>query len=244
VTGSLVSAGTRERVRGMVTPIATALGRLGLTPNALTVIGFLGACLAAVAAAFGAWLLAGALVLVFGVFDLLDGTLARATGRASRFGAFLDSTLDRAGEAVVYIGIAGGSLASGFQLGAVLAAAAMGSAFMVSYTRAKAESLGFSSGSGLANIGLAPREVRIAILSIGLVLTGAMTTFIRVDPAFCPDLFDGSATGRATFFDCLFRAQQLPGDTVLGATLGLITILATLTTFQRVLHVRAQAKEG
>jgi len=173
VTGSLVSPSTRARVRGLATPIATGLGRLGLTPNALTVIGFLGTCAAAGAAARQWWLAAGILVLAFGIFDLFDGTLARATGRATKLGAFLDSTFDRAGEAIVYVGIVAGCLDAGFTLGAILASAAMGTAFMVSYVRAKAESLGFASGTGMANVGLAPREVRIVILVAGLAAAAA-----------------------------------------------------------------------
>jgi len=208
VTGSLVSAGTRERVRGLATPIATALGRLGLTPNALTLIGFVGTCVAAVAAATQSWLLAAFLVLFFGVFDLFDGTLARATGKATKLGAFFDSTFDRAGEAIVYIGIMVGCMSAGFVLGAFLAPAAMAAAFMVSYTRAKAESLGFTSGTGMANVGLAPREVRIVILVIGL-LTAA--------------------------------GPSLDG---LAFALMAITVLAVLTTLQRILHVSAQAREG
>jgi len=208
VTGSLVSPATRQRVRDLATPIARALGRLGLTPNALTVIGFLGTCVAAYAAASQAWLAAGVLVLVFGIFDLFDGTLARATGRVTRFGAFLDSTLDRAGEAVVYIGIGVGCLAAGFELGSILAPAALAAAFLVSYTRAKAESLGFGAGSGLANVGLAPREVRVAIIALGLL----------------------TAVG-----------SSLDGLTI---ALGLIAVLATITTIQRILHVRGQSKEG
>ncbi|MBI3750629.1 MAG: CDP-alcohol phosphatidyltransferase family protein, partial [Chloroflexi bacterium] len=99
MTGSLVSPELRSRVRGLATPIAVGLGRLGLTPNALTVIGFVGTAVAAYAASQQAWLVAGILVLAFGIFDLFDGTLARATGKVTTFGAFLDSTLDRAGEA-------------------------------------------------------------------------------------------------------------------------------------------------
>ena len=102
MTGSLVSAGTRQRVRDLATPVATALGRLGLTPNALTLIGFAGTAVAAIAAAYQWWLAAGILVLAFGIFDLFDGALARATGRASKLGAFLDSVFDRWGEGLVY----------------------------------------------------------------------------------------------------------------------------------------------
>lgn len=172
MTGSLVSPTTRQRVRDLATPIARGLGRLGLTPNTLTVIGFLGTCVAAYAAATNAWLVAGILVLVFGIFDLFDGALARATGRVSRFGAFLDSTLDRAGEAIVYIGVAAGLISVNDTLGTILAAAAMAAAFLVSYVRAKAESLGFSPGSGMMNVGLAPREVRVVILAVGLLIAG------------------------------------------------------------------------
>lgn len=227
---SLVTPETRQRVRGLATPVAVALGRVGLTPNALTVIGFLGTCVAAWAAASQLWLLAGLLVLVFGIFDLFDGTLARATGKVSRFGAFLDSTLDRAGESIVYIGIAAGCLAAGFDLGALLAAAAMAAAFMVSYTRAKSESLGFTPGTGMANIGLAPREIRITILVVGLILTAAQPAFADVacvSPGSCD----------------IFRSTAVVGSTVLAGTLGLITILATITAIQRILHVRTQARE-
>lgn len=214
MTGSFVSPATRQRVRDLATPLVTALGRLGLTPNALTVIGFVGTCVAAFAAASGWWLAAGILVLVFGIFDLFDGTLARATGRATRLGAFLDSTFDRAGEAIVYIGIAAGSLAAGFQLGAILATTAMTASFMVSYTRAKAESLGFATGTGLANVGLAPREIRLVLLTLGLILAG------------------------------LTAGDRAAGFGVLGGALALIAFLATITTIQRILHVRAQSREG
>ncbi|MEO8273012.1 MAG: CDP-alcohol phosphatidyltransferase family protein [Chloroflexota bacterium] len=230
MSGSVVSPALRQRVRDLATPVARALGRLGLTPNALTVIGFLGTCAAAFAAASQAWLVAGILVLVFGIFDLFDGTLARATGRVTKFGAFLDSTFDRAGEAIVYVGIAIGCIAGGFDLGAVLAAAAMAAAFMVSYTRAKSESLGFTPGTGMANVGLAPREVRIAILAIGLLL--APTPLVRPMPV--------GPNGEICIDQCL---QAIAGG-MLTISLAIIAILATVTTMQRILHVRAQSREG
>jgi CDP-diacylglycerol--glycerol-3-phosphate 3-phosphatidyltransferase len=238
VNGSLVSPATRQRVRDLATPIARGLGRLGLTPNALTLMGFLGTCVAALAAASQAWLAAGILVLGFGVFDLFDGALARATGRATQFGAFLDSTFDRMGEAIVYVGIAAGSLAGGFELGAILAASAMAAAFMVSYTRAKAESLGFASGTGLANVGFAPREVRTAVLGAGLILTGFQFAFL--EPERCVE----QSPGVFACVNVLYSSIPIWGSAVLAATVGLITILATLTTIQRILHVRAQSREG
>jgi CDP-diacylglycerol--glycerol-3-phosphate 3-phosphatidyltransferase len=213
---SVVSPGLRDRVRGIATPVALAMGRVGLTPNALTLIGFAGTCVAAILAGVQAWLPAGILVLVFGVFDMFDGTLARATGSASKLGAFMDSVFDRWGEGIVYVGIVAGCVAAGFVEGAVLAAAAMASAFMVSYARAKSEGLGFTEGSGMAAVGLAPREIRLVILTIGLIWTGI-------------------AGGLAQ----PWTAGTLP----LAASLGLITVLATITVIQRILHVVNQNRK-
>lgn len=209
MSGSFVTPETRARVRGLMTPIAVALGRLGLTPNALTVIGFGIAVIAAGLGAAQLWLPAGLLVVFGGVFDLFDGALARATNTVSPAGAFMDSVFDRWGEGVVYVGLAWGAVNAGWDLGAVLVAAAMTGAFMVSYTRAKAESLGFAPGTGMANVGLAPREVRIAILTVGLVLTGIAAS-----------------------------------TTPLAIALGLIAVLATITTIQRIVVTLAQARSA
>jgi CDP-diacylglycerol--glycerol-3-phosphate 3-phosphatidyltransferase len=223
VSGSFVSPELRARVRGAATPIAAGFGRLGLTPNHLTLIGFGVAIVAAVAAAQQAWLAAGLLVIFGGAFDLLDGALARATGRASKLGAFMDSVFDRAGEGVVFVGVAAGCAAAGFAAGTVLTAASMAAAFMVSYVRAKSESLGYTPGSRMASIGLAPREVRIIILTVGLVLAG-----LNGGVAFVDD-------SRLGLSDVWFL-----GRPVLAASLALIVILATVTTIQRIVHVIRQ----
>ena len=225
MTGSLVSPEVRARVRGLMEPVALGFGRVGLTPNALTVIGFLIACVAAGAAAAQAWLVAGLLVLFGGVFDLFDGALARATGKVSRLGAFMDSTFDRWGEGVVYVGIVWGTLDMGLWRPVVFAAAAMASAFMVSYTRAKAESLGFTAGTGMANVGLAPREIRLVILTLGLVAAGLL-------PGLPADTGEG-AGGLAYPVSAL----------ALEAALGLIAVLATVTTIQRIVHTVNQASK-
>jgi phosphatidylglycerophosphate synthase len=223
VSGSLVTPETRSRVRGLMTPIAVALGRLGLTPNGLTLIGFGIAIIAAGFAAAQLWLPAGVLVVFGGVFDLFDGALARATDKASPLGAFMDSTFDRWGEGIVYVGIVWGGLNSGFERPVILAAAAMASAFMVSYTRAKSESLGFAPGTGMANVGLAPREVRIVILTIGLVAAGLL-----------PGLpTDTSGSGGGAY----------PTNVIaLELALGLIAVLATITTIQRIVVTMNQAR--
>lgn len=165
--GSLLSVERRHRVRAAVEPYAAGLARLGLTPNALTLIGFGISIAAAMAAGLQLWLAAG-LVSVFGAaFDMLDGAVARATGTASPFGAFLDSTCDRWGEGAVYAGICAGGAAAGSVPTAGLAALAMSAAFMVSYSRAKAESLGWQG-----EVGIAPRPERVVILGLGLVAAG------------------------------------------------------------------------
>lgn len=217
MSGSFVSPELRARIRGLMTPIAVGFGRLGLTPNALTVIGFLIAVVAAILLGLGLWLPGGLLVIFGGVFDLFDGALARATNQVSKVGGFMDSTFDRWGEGVVYVGISAGGLAAGLDPVAILSAAAMASAFMVSYTRAKAESLGFAPGTGMANVGLAPREVRLVIITVGLVWAG----IAGVGP-----------TGS--------------GGLVLEASLGLIAVLATITTIQRIVATlrQASASEG
>ncbi len=233
MSGSIVTPELRARVRGLAQPIARALGRLGLSPNQLTLIGFGIAVVAGLAAARQAWLAAGLLVVAGGVFDLFDGALARFAGKVTKLGAFYDSVFDRWGEGVVYVGIAWGCVDAGFGEGAVLAAAALTSAVMVSYARAKSESLGFTSGTRMANIGLAPREVRLAILTIGLLLTGYGGGLVTPAVFVCPANVGGCPEAGPHF-----------GATSLTIALGLITILATITTIQRILHVRAQAREG
>ena len=224
MSGSIVSPELRAKIRGLIVPVALGLARVGLTPNALTVIGFLIACVAAVAAGAQAWLLAGFLVIFGGVFDLFDGAVARATGKVSKLGGFLDSTFDRWGEGVIFVGIAWGALEMGVTRPVILSSLAMVSAFMVSYTRAKAENMGFTSGAGMAAVGLAPREVRIVILTIGLIAAGLL-------PGLPAD------TSRAGAMAYPLSALALE------VSLGLIAVLATITTIQRILHTVRQAAD-
>ena len=165
--GSLFTGDERARIKRIGEPIALFLGRLGFTPDALTVVGFGIVLVAAFTAAAGQWVLT-ALILIFGtLFDGLDGTLARATGKTSDFGAFLDSTMDRAGEAVIYAGIAAGAAMSGKTEVIGLATLALGTGSLVSYVRARGEGLGVC-----ANIGIAQRAERAAVLIVGLLAGG------------------------------------------------------------------------
>jgi phosphatidylglycerophosphate synthase len=221
---AVISNSFRSRVRSTIEqPVARVFGRLGLTPNALTLIGFGIAVVAAFFAVLQAWLIAGLLVAFGAIFDLFDGALARATHRTSRFGAFLDSTMDRAGEAVVYIGV-GTGLFTLSTSGSVAAVVAMAAAFLVSYTRAKSESLGFSPGNGMAAVGLAPREVRTAILVIGLLAAGMLPP---PHPIYC------------LIAPC---PQPLGPVWLLIGALAFIAVLATITTIQRILFVYRQSE--
>jgi len=167
-----ISNESRGRIKKVFEPIALGMGRLGLTPDGLTLIGFGITVVGAVLLAAQLWLVGGLVVFIGGVFDMFDGTLARATGKVSPLGAFMDSVFDRWGEAIVYLGIGWGGVLAGSDPVAILATAAMGAAFMVSYTRAKSEGLGFTAGTGMAAVGVMPREIRLVILSLGLILAG------------------------------------------------------------------------
>jgi CDP-diacylglycerol--glycerol-3-phosphate 3-phosphatidyltransferase len=222
-----MSNDTRARVKGVFEPIALAMGRAGLTPDGLTLIGFGITVAGAALLAAGLWLVGGLVVFVGGVFDMFDGTLARATGKVSKLGAFMDSVFDRWGEAAVYVGIVAGLIGNPdghtTLLGAmaVISAFAMGSAFMVSYTRAKSEGLGFTKGTGMAEVGVMPREVRLIVLSLGLVLGGILGI--------------GYPAGSGS------DAAPLAGTIVLGLALAVIALLATITVIQRIVVVRRQA---
>ena len=168
-----ISNESRGRIKAIFEPIALAMGRAGLTPNALTLIGFAITTVGAVLVGLQLWVIGGIVVFLGGVFDMFDGTLARATGQASPLGAFMDSVFDKLGEIIVFLGVIAGLLAVGAaDVPILVAAAAMGAAIMVSYARAKSDGLGYSSGMGLAAVGVMPREVRLVIISIGIVLTG------------------------------------------------------------------------
>ena len=220
-----ISNDSRTRIKKAFEPVALGMGRLGLTPDALTLIGFGITVVGAVLIARQLWLLGGVVVLVGGIFDMFDGTLARATGKVNRLGAFMDSVFDRAGEVIVYIGIVASLQANGIADGTLLAAAALGSAVMVSYTRAKSEGLGFTHGTGMAAVGIMPREVRLVILSLGLILAGVLGT--------TPYFIDGESGAGGMAFP--------PGAAALFLALGIITIGSTITVIQRILHVRSQA---
>ena len=146
-------------------PVARLLARLGLTPNLVTLIGLAIAGAGAYTIAVGQWWVGGLIVLFAGVFDLFDGALARATGKASDFGALLDSTIDRVSEAVVLLGLLAFYLSANDDLGSILVYVALVGSIMVSYMRARSEGLGID-----CKVGVMTRPERVAAVGIGLIV--------------------------------------------------------------------------
>ncbi len=143
---------------------ARLLAGIGVTPNMITLMGLALNVGVALIIASGQPVLGGICVLLANAFDMLDGALARVTGKASRFGAFLDSTLDRYAEALIFLGIGVWLFSRGD--GPLLLAvycATVGS-LMVSYARARAEGLGVGG-----EVGLLPRPERLILIAVGLI---------------------------------------------------------------------------
>jgi len=174
-----------DKLRGSLAAVLASAGRGASkvlpSPTAWTLIGMLFAFLASVFYGRGHPFLGGVLVLFSGLFDVLDGAVARATGKTSQRGAFLDSTLDRVSEVVVFLGILVGGYASPF-----LVLVALSLSLMVSYTRAKGDALAVN----LAGIGVGERSERLVVLIVtsllGIVRLGvlviavlALITFVQ-----------------------------------------------------------------
>ena len=151
------------------TPVARALLRTGVTPDAVTVAGTVGVSLGALLLYPTGHLFWGTMAITAFVFsDLVDGIMAREAGATGPWGSFLDSTLDRVQDAAVFLGV----LAWGFGVGAqpavgILAGLCLALGMLVSYVRAKAESLGFT-----ASVGLAERAERLVLTLVAVGLTG------------------------------------------------------------------------
>jgi CDP-diacylglycerol--glycerol-3-phosphate 3-phosphatidyltransferase len=168
-----------ERFRGlsarMLGPLVRTLLRLGISPDLVTVLGTVGVVLAALACFPQGWLWQGALVVtLFVLSDMLDGQMAKVSGKASAWGAFLDSTSDRLGDAAVFGGIL---LYFTYQrdstLWGAVALAALVFGQWTSYVKARAESLGFTCTGGLA-----ARADRLVIILAGALVAGLGVPYV------------------------------------------------------------------
>jgi CDP-diacylglycerol--glycerol-3-phosphate 3-phosphatidyltransferase len=164
-----------SKIRGhwdrLMKPVGRGLGRIGLTPNAITLGGVLFQAAVAALILDGKLLVAGLVAIVAALADGLDGAVAKAMGARSDFGAVLDSTTDRLAEALYYLpiawlyGVSPDIAERDERWVAALALTAMVLSFLVSYIRARAESLGYD-----AKVGIAERAERAIILILGLIL--------------------------------------------------------------------------
>lgn len=165
---TMFTAWARKFFKGALETIARFFQRLHVTPNQLTLGGVVLQAAVAAVIALGFLPLAGLLLVLSSIFDAFDGALARLTGQVSRFGAFFDATMDRYAEALVLFGLLiyfTGLPDSRTEV--LLVYAAMVGSLLVSYTRAKAESLKIRCTEGILT-----RAERVALLVIGLVLAG------------------------------------------------------------------------
>ncbi len=170
-TLSRVKRGYTTGARSLASRSVSGLARTRVTPNALTTAGVTLCLAAAVLVPFEDrdtllfyWLGAGTFV-VGSLLDILDGALARAGGRSTAFGAFLDSTTDRVGEGAMLAAIALVFARDGNDVAVVLTIAAVAGSFLVPYVRAKAEALGLRG-----DVGLGSRAERVVVITAGLVL--------------------------------------------------------------------------
>lgn len=166
-----LTAAVQQGYKTATRPLIQSLIRAGVAPNTITTVGAV--VVVGSAVAFGAgWIrTGGVLLLLSGLLDTLDGDVARAAGQATKFGAFYDSTLDRLGDGVTFIGVATYLLTTpGVRmpvLGAVLCMVAVLSSLLVSYARARAEGLGLD-----CKVGLVQRAERILLIGLPASLFG------------------------------------------------------------------------
>ena len=164
--------GTWARQKMLV--VGAFLGKFGVTPNMLTIAGFILNCVVAAIIASGRGQLGGVLLLFASAFDMLDGAVARSTGKTSRFGGFFDSTVDRYSEIIVYVGLLWYMLGTGdWKSGSMLVLLSATGAVMVSYARARAEAAGWK-----ASVGILARPERVVVLSLGLIIDRPMWALI------------------------------------------------------------------
>ncbi len=155
----------RKVFGGLAERIARFFGGLGLSPNALTIVGCLLTIGVAAIIGSGRFLLGGLLLIVTEAFDFVDGTLARIQGKKTKYGSFLDSTLDRVSDSAVLTALAWWYLRQGNDIAVLLAFVAVFGSMLVSYTRARAEIIQVD-----CKVGLMTRVERSGILIAALVL--------------------------------------------------------------------------
>jgi CDP-diacylglycerol--glycerol-3-phosphate 3-phosphatidyltransferase len=170
---SIIDQKAREYTRPTLEAIARRLAKWNLSPDAVTYIGLVLTIGVAVLAALGEIRWAGVAYIVAALGDALDGTLARVSGKGSRFGAFLDSNIDRFEESIVFLGLGIYYALEGGQWEIPLLLVVTVGSLMVSYSRARAEALGVE-----CKVGFMTRVPRVVIMIAGMILDQVFITLI------------------------------------------------------------------
>lgn len=186
----------RALPRQITGPVVTVLAAIGVTPNMLTVAQLIGGIIAGIVIATGELLLGGVVLLAAAALDAFDGTLARTTGKVTKFGGVFDSTIDRMFEGAVMAGILYYFLEQGARTESMLVFVAMVGSLCVSYVRARAEVEGVALYDGIFT-----RVVRLLFLTAGLVLN-----------ILTPVLWILAVATILTAFHRLFATYQKLGD--------------------------------
>jgi len=204
--------------RRTISPIVNYLARLNINPNWMTTAGLFLNIMAAYLLAIGQFILAGSLILLGGIFDVIDGTVARATNRVTKFGALYDSTLDRYSEVIIFFGMGYYFIEHQFYITSVATVFATGGSLMVSYIRARAEGLGFE-----CKVGWMRRQERVVFIGGGAFLCFLHDYFVQ---AF-------------NFLITTFSSFPLPHYSPMPLTLVifLVAIFTNATAVQRVYHI-------
>jgi CDP-diacylglycerol--glycerol-3-phosphate 3-phosphatidyltransferase len=192
---SWIDQKAREVTRPTLEAVGRVLARLHVSPDAVTYLGLVLTVGVAVLAALGEIRWAGLAYIVAAVCDALDGTLARVSGKGSRFGAFLDSTIDRFEESIVFVGLSVHYAQIGGVVEVPLILVVAIASLMVSYTRARAEAVGVS-----CTVGFMTRVPRVAIMIVGMLLDQVLIALIIL-----------AATSLYTTFHRMFHVWRMTG---------------------------------
>lgn len=220
----------QQLVYKVVDPFIKLLHKMGVTPNGITLIGLVINMLAAVVFVYGAEQgnrfdfryvgAAGAIILFAGLFDMLDGRLARLTGQESTFGALFDSVLDRYSELVMFFGICYYLVTHDYFLSSIFAFFAMIGSIMVSYTRARAEGLGAN-----ASVGLMQRPERILLVGVSAICCGIFAACVGSD------------------YKIMVEGFQIPlfeTMTIFTFPIFILAIMSNITALQRLMQSKEQ----
>jgi phosphatidylglycerophosphate synthase len=215
----------------VIHPLILGLSKIGVTPNTITLIGFvlnIGVAMIFIEGGnedhldlrYIGW--GGAMILFAGLFDMIDGRLARVSNQSSKFGAFFDSVLDRYSEMIMFLGICYYLVAQGYFLSSLFAFLALIGSVMVSYIRARAEGLGIECSDGLMQ-----RPERIILIGGSAVLCGLVQNYFGVFKYTLPNTNFPIWENIAVFTFPIF----------------LLAILANYTALQRLLHCKKALSE-